>query len=55
MDLASTDIAISGFGWREDREESFELSHGFNKDGEASCHGFLIKKRMLLNIQRLLI
>ena len=44
VDLGNADIAISGFGWREDREESFELSHGFNKDGEASCHGFLIKK-----------
>lgn len=44
VDLGNADIAISGFGWREDREESFELSHGFNKDGEASCHGFLIKE-----------
>lgn len=44
VSLGNADVAISGFGWREDREESFELSHGYNKDGEASCHGFLIKK-----------
>lgn len=44
VSLGKTDIAISGFGWREDREESFELSHGYNKEGEASCHGFLIRK-----------
>lgn len=44
VSLGNADVAISGFGWREDREESFELSHGYNKEGEASCHGFLIKK-----------
>lgn len=42
VSLGTADMAISGFGWREDREVSFELSHGFNKDGEAGCHGFLI-------------
>lgn len=42
VSLGTADIALSGFGWREDRQVSFELSNGFNKKGEAGCHGFLI-------------
>lgn len=42
VSLGTADLAISGFGWREDRQVSFELSNGFNKTGEAGCHGFLI-------------
>lgn len=43
VSLGQADIAISGFGWKEDREENFELSHGYNFDGEASCHGLVVK------------
>ena len=39
VDLGESDMAISGFGWKEDREDSFELSDGFNKTGEAACQG----------------
>lgn len=42
VSTGNADIAISGFGYRQDRAESFELSYGYNKDGEASCHGLMI-------------
>ena len=44
VDLGESDMAISGFGWKEDREISFELSDGFNKTGEAACQGLLIRR-----------
>ncbi|MBR3839949.1 MAG: transporter substrate-binding domain-containing protein [Erysipelotrichales bacterium] len=40
--LGNVDMAVTGLGWREDRAESFELSYGFNKEGEASCHGLVV-------------
>lgn len=43
VDLGQSDIAISGFGWKEDREESYELSIGYNQDGESSCQGLMVK------------
>lgn len=43
VDLGQSDIAISGFGWREDRQENFELSIGYNQDGESSCQGLMVK------------
>lgn len=43
VDLGQSDIAISGFGWREDREQSYELSIGYNQDGESSCQGLMVK------------
>ncbi len=43
VDLGQADIAISGFGWREDRDESFELSIGYNKTGESACQGLMVK------------
>ena len=43
VDLGQADIAISGFGWREDRDQSFELSIGYNKSGEAACQGLMVK------------
>ena len=44
VDLGESDMAISGFGWKEDREDSFELSDGFNKTGEAACQGLMIRR-----------
>ena len=44
VDLGESDMAISGFGWKEDRENSFELSDGFNKTGEAACQGLMIRR-----------
>lgn len=43
VDLGKADIAISGFGWKEEREETYELSIGYNKDGESSCQGLMVK------------
>lgn len=43
IDLGQSDIAISGFGWREDRAESYELSIGYNQTGEAACQGLMVK------------
>lgn len=43
VDLGQSDIAISGFGWREDREISYELSIGYNQDGASSCQGLMVK------------
>jgi len=47
IDLGQSDIAISGFGWREDRAESYELSIGYNQTGEAACQGLMVKKDKL--------
>lgn len=44
VDLGKADIAISGFGWKEDREQEYELSIGFNQTGESSCQGLMVKK-----------
>ena len=44
VDVGESDIAISGFGWKADREAAFELSHGFNADEDSSCHGLLVRK-----------
>ena len=43
VDLGQADIAISGFGWKEDRDQSFELSIGFNQSGESACQGLMVK------------
>ena len=43
VDLGQADLAISGFGWKEDREQSYELSIGYNQTGEAACHGLMVK------------
>ena len=43
VDLGQADIAISGFGWKADRDESFELSIGFNQSGESACQGLMVK------------
>lgn len=46
VDTGKVDLAISGFGWKEDRAESYELSLGYNntEDSESSCHTVLLKK-----------
>ena len=46
VDTGKVDLAISGFGWKEDRAESYELSIGYNKgeNSESACHTVLVKK-----------
>ncbi|NLC96062.1 MAG: transporter substrate-binding domain-containing protein [Erysipelotrichaceae bacterium] len=46
VDTGKVDLAISGFGWKEDRAESYELSIGYNntEGAESTCHTILIKK-----------
>ncbi len=41
VDTGKVDLGISGFGYKTDRAENFELSHGFS-DGEANCHTLLV-------------
>lgn len=43
VNLGQADIAIAGFGWKEKRATSFELSIGYNQTGEASCQGLMVK------------
>lgn len=43
VDLGKADVAISGFGWKEDREQTYELSIGYNQNGESSCQGLMVK------------
>lgn len=45
--LGNVDMAVTGLGWREDRADSFELSYGYNKEGEASCHGLVVPTNMM--------
>ncbi|HCY06038.1 MAG: transporter substrate-binding domain-containing protein [Erysipelotrichaceae bacterium] len=46
VDTGKVDLAISGFGWKEDRAENYELSIGYNNEegAESSCHTVLLKK-----------
>lgn len=44
VDTEKVDLAISGFGWKEDRALNYELSIGYNNEegSESSCHTILI-------------
>lgn len=42
VDTGKVDLGMSGYGYKKDRAENFELSLGYNGDNEASCHGLLI-------------
>ncbi|MCF0110793.1 MAG: transporter substrate-binding domain-containing protein [Erysipelotrichaceae bacterium] len=41
------DLGISGFGYKEDRAEQYELSHGYQSGTAASHHTLMIKKEDL--------
>ena len=41
-DTGKTNIAISGYGWKADREESYELSHGYIGDPDNEGYHTLI-------------
>lgn len=41
VDTGKADLAISGFGYKKDRAENFELSTGYSGTGSAACHTLL--------------
>jgi polar amino acid transport system substrate-binding protein len=49
----NADIAISGFGWKQEREDNYELSIGYNQDGESSCQGLMVKADQVENYKTL--
>ncbi|MBR0140080.1 MAG: transporter substrate-binding domain-containing protein [Firmicutes bacterium] len=42
VDTGKVDMAMSGFGWKEDREQSFELSIGYVGDDDVSFHTLIV-------------
>ena len=42
VDTGKVDIAFSGFGWKEDRAEAFELSIGYTGDDKVSYHTLVV-------------
>lgn len=42
IDTGKADLAISGFGYKKDRAENYELSIGYTGTSEAACHGLLV-------------
>lgn len=42
VSTGKVDMAISGFGWKADRAESYELSIGYQGTSEAACHTLLV-------------
>ncbi len=42
VDTGKVDLALSGFGWKEDREEAFELSLGYIGDSSVSFHTLIV-------------
>jgi polar amino acid transport system substrate-binding protein len=50
VDSGKVDLGISGFGWKQDREDNYELSIGFNKEtvNVTGCpsngHGLMVPK-----------
>ena len=43
VDTGKVDMAFSGFGWKEDREEAFELSVGYVGDSSVSFHTLIVR------------
>ena len=43
VDTGKVDIGISGFGWKKDRAELYELTHGYTGTSEASHHTILVR------------
>ena len=42
VDTGKADLGISGFGYKKDRAENYELSLGYTGSSEAACHGLLV-------------
>ena len=42
VDTGKVDIGISGFGYKADRAEQFELSHGYQSSSAAAHHTLLV-------------
>ena len=42
VSTGKVDMAISGFGWKKDREENYELSKGYQATSDAACHTLLV-------------
>ena len=42
VDTGKVDIGISGFGYKADRAEQFELSHGYQSSSAAAHHKLLV-------------
>ncbi|MBR2825381.1 MAG: transporter substrate-binding domain-containing protein [Solobacterium sp.] len=42
VDTGKVDIAFSGFGWKKDRAETFELSVGYKGDDEVTFHTLIV-------------
>ncbi len=44
VDTGKADLAISGFGWKEDRALNYELSIGYNNEDQtdANCHTIIV-------------
>ena len=42
VDTGKVDIAFSGFGWKKDRAETFELSVGYEGDDEVTFHTLIV-------------
>ena len=42
VDTGKVDLAFSGFGWKKDRAEAFELSIGYVGDDEVTFHTLIV-------------
>ncbi len=42
VDTGKVDIAFSGFGWKADRAEAFELSTGYSGDSSVTFHTLIV-------------
>ena len=42
LDTGKTDLAVSGFGWKEDRAELYELSNGYYYDDSTDHHTIVV-------------
>lgn len=42
VDTGKVDMAFSGFGWKKDRAEAFELSVGYKGDDEVTFHTLIV-------------
>lgn len=43
VDLGQVDMGIAGLGYEPEREANFEMSIGYNQEGESGCQGLMVK------------
>ncbi|MCI5774155.1 MAG: transporter substrate-binding domain-containing protein [Erysipelotrichaceae bacterium] len=43
VDLGQVDLAIAGLGYEPERQNNFEMSIGYNQEGESGCQGLMVK------------